>query len=109
MIADDGDLQESEAAEIYVTSFKNEEVFVKENCEFLCASATLRLPSRPRPSSTAEGNLEREDDVELKSKKTTKKEAKQNIRGPCVEIFYRHHEEPRLKIYDPDYQTFRSP
>ena len=33
--------------------------------EFPCANGTLRLPGRPRPSSTAERNLEREDDVEI--------------------------------------------
>ena len=34
-----------------------------EQYVFPCASATLRLLGLLRPSSTAEGNLEREDDV----------------------------------------------
>ena len=63
--ADHEGLQHSEAAEIYVKRFKYQEVFVKEHYEFSCANGTLRLLGHPRPSSTAEGNSEREDDVEI--------------------------------------------
>ena len=45
--------------------FSQKKIFVKEDYEFPCANGILRLPSRPRQSSTAEGNLEREDDVEF--------------------------------------------
>ena len=48
MIADYEDLQESEASETYVKRFQNQEVFVKGEHEFPCATGTLRLPNRPR-------------------------------------------------------------
>ena len=64
MIAVYEELRESEASEIYVKRCRNH-IFVKEGCGFPCANGTLRLPTRPRPSSTAEGNLEQEDDVEI--------------------------------------------
>ena len=57
MIADREDLQELEAAEIYVKRFTNQEVFVKERYEFPYATGTLRRLGRPRPSSTAQGKL----------------------------------------------------
>ena len=44
---------------------KYQEVFVKGEYEFPCANGTPRLPYPPRPSSTAEGNLEPEDDAEI--------------------------------------------
>ena len=55
MIADHEDVQESEASEVYVKRFTSRDVFVKGEYEFPCATGTLRLSSRPRPSSTAEG------------------------------------------------------
>ena len=64
MIADYEDLQETEVSEIDVKRFENQEAFVKGDYEFPCANGTLRLPRRPRPSSTAEGNMEQEEDVE---------------------------------------------
>ena len=60
------DLQGSEAAEIYVKRFKNQEIFVKEDYEFPCASSKTIIDG-------GRGNFEREDDVE-KSKKATKRE-----------------------------------
>ena len=65
MIADSEDFQESEASEIYVERFKDQEVFVQADYQFPCAKETVWLLGRLRPSSTAEGNLEREDDVEI--------------------------------------------
>ena len=81
MIADCEDLRESEASNIYVKRFKNQELFVKGEYEFPCATRTLRLPDRPRPSLIAEGNLEPEDDVEIEDRDEKKKE-KQKVRGP---------------------------
>ena len=65
MLEDYEDLQESEATEIYVKRFKNQEVFVKEHFEFPCANGILKHLGRPGSSSTAEGNFEREDGVEI--------------------------------------------
>ena len=73
MIADYEDLQESEAADIYVKRFKKQEVFVKDDYEFPC------LP-RPRPSSTEE--------MMSVSKKATKSEEKHKIRGLRVETLF---------------------
>ena len=56
-MADYEDLHETEVSEICVQRFKNQEVFVKEDYGFPCG--------RPRPSSTAEGNLVQEEDVEI--------------------------------------------
>ena len=64
-MADYEDVQESEASDIHVKSFKNQETFVKEDYEFPCAHGSLRLPRPSRLSSTAEGNLEPEDVVEI--------------------------------------------
>ena len=80
MIADYEDLQESEASEIYVKGFQNQEVFVKEDYEYQCANGTLKLPGRPRPSSTAEKTLS--EKMMLKSKKATERELIQKIHGP---------------------------
>ena len=55
MIADFGNVQESEASEIYAGRFQSPEVPVKTEHEFPCANGTLRLPNLPRPSSIAEG------------------------------------------------------
>ena len=41
MIADCEDFQESEASEIYVKRFKDQEVFLQENYEFPCAKGTV--------------------------------------------------------------------
>ena len=65
MISDYEDLQESEASDLDVKRFKNQEVFVKGEYAFPCANGTLRLPHRPRPSSIAQDNFEQEDDVEI--------------------------------------------
>ena len=56
MTADDEDSRESEVQEIYVKISKRQEVFVKEDHAFL---------GRPRPSSTADANLEQQHDVEI--------------------------------------------
>ena len=48
--------------------------------EFPCASATLRLLGLLRPSSQRRETLS--EKMKFKSKKTTKREAKQKIRGP---------------------------
>ena len=56
---------QKEASGIYVKRFKNQDIFVKEDYEFPCANGTLRVPSRPRPSSTVEGNFDEENDVEI--------------------------------------------
>ena len=79
MIADYEDLQKSEASEMNVKDFKNQEVFVKEDYEFQCAKGTLKLPDRPRPSSTAEKTLS--EKMMLKSKKATERELTQKIHG----------------------------
>ena len=69
MMADYEDLRETEVSEICVQRFKNQEVFVKEDYGFPCG--------RPRPSSTAEGNLVQEEDVEIED--GDKREAQQKI------------------------------
>ena len=108
MIADYEDLEESEAAEIYVKKFNDQEVFVKEHYEISCANGTLRLLGRPKPSSTAEGNLEREADVEIEEGdiKGNQTEDSSSMSG---EFIYRHHEEHRLTSYDPDNETYPIP
>ena len=40
-------------------------MFVQVDYGYLFANGTLTLTSRPRPSSTAEGHLVQEDDVEI--------------------------------------------
>ena len=60
-------------------------MFVQEDHEFPCANGTLRLLGRPRPSSTAEVNVEREDDDE--TEEGDNKGSTSDILGPCVEIF----------------------
>ena len=47
MIADNEDMQDSEASEINVKRFKSQEVFVKAEDEFSCANGSLRLPYHP--------------------------------------------------------------
>ena len=48
MIADFEDVQESEVTDIYVKRWKNQEVFVKGNCDYPCANGTPKLPGRHR-------------------------------------------------------------
>ena len=67
-------------SEVHVKKFKSQEVFVKREYEFPCANGTSRLPYRPRLSFTAQGNLEKEDDVEIEEG-DKKREAKQKMRG----------------------------
>ena len=90
MTADYADLHESEASGIYVW---------KRN---------PWLPYRPRPSLPAEGNLEPEDDAEIEEgdNKGSTTEDSWSMSG---ELIYRHHEERRLKFYDPDNETFPIP
>ena len=59
------DLQESEAAEIFVTRFQCQEVFAKSSYEYPCANGTLKFLNSPRTSSKAEGNLEPEGDDDI--------------------------------------------
>ena len=82
MIADYEDLQGSEAAEIYVESFKSQAVFVTGECEFPCTHGSPRLPGRPRPPSTAEGNLERED-VEIEEEGDKKGSTREDSWSTC--------------------------
>ena len=55
----------------------------KKITNFPCADGPRRLPNRPRPSSTAEGNLEQEDDVEIEEgdKKGNKTEESWSMSG----------------------------
>ena len=62
MIADYQGLRESEG----LRHQRSQEVFVEGEYEFPCANGSLRLPNRPRPSPIAEGDLEKENDVEFK-------------------------------------------
>ena len=96
------DLQESEASDIYVKRFKSREVFVKGEYEFPCENGTLRLLHRPRPPSIAAGNLEPEDDVEIEESDKRRRNSEDSC-SMSGEFIYRHHGEPRLKFYDPDY------
>ena len=72
--------------------------------EFTCWNGTLSFPNRPRPSLPAEGNLEPEDDAEIEEgdNKGSTTEDSWSMSG---ELIYRHHEERRLKFYDPDNET----
>ena len=90
MTADNEDLHEPEGSQIYVKRIKSQEAFIKGECEFWCANGTLRLPSRPRPSLPAEGNLEPEDDVEIEegNKREGKTEDSWSVSG---EFLFRHH------------------
>ena len=108
MIAGYEDLQESEASEIYVKGFKNQEVIRKRR---------LRISVRKRNSKTSWSsktimnsgeNLEREHDVEIEEgdRKGSNTEDSWSMSG---EFIYRHHEEHRLKLYDPDNETFPIP
>ena len=46
---------------------------LRESASFhFIVNGILRLSTRPRPSSTVEGNLEREDDVEIEEDKKRK-------------------------------------
>ena len=72
MIADYEDLQESEAAEIYVRRFKNLGVFAKVQ-DF----PVVQDHHRQRREISSEK-------MTLKSKKATMREAKQKIRGSRV-------------------------
>ena len=83
MIAGVEELQESEASETQVERLKRQEILEKEHFEFPCSNRTPRRPSRPRPCLLAEGNLEREDDVEIEEG-DKKWEDKQNNRGLWV-------------------------
>ena len=96
MIPDYEDLLESEASEIYVKRFKSQEVFVTGEYEF---------PGRPRLSSTAEGQPRAR---RWCSNRRRRQNGKQN-RSMSGKIIYRHHEEPRLKLYDPSHETFADP
>ena len=101
-------LQGSDASEIYVKKFICQEAFLKGEYQLPCADGTPRLLSRSRPSSTVDGNLEREDDCEIEDGdiKESKSEESWSMSG---EFIYRHHEELRLKRYDSDIQTFLIP
>ena len=108
MIADDEDLQESEASEIYVKIFKNQEVSAKGENEFPCANGTLRFHNRPWPSLMAEGKSTR--NIMLKLSMTTKKAETQKMRGRCVEnLFVDIMNNFVWSFYDPDSKTFPIP
>ena len=74
MMADYEDLHQSEASDSTSKDSKKQEIFETKGYEFTCANGTLRLPNRPRPSSTVEENLLQEDHVEIEEgdKKGTK-------------------------------------
>ena len=75
--------------------------------ELTCGNGTLSFPNRPRPSLPAEGNLEPEDvEIEEGDNKGSTTEDSWSMSG---EFIRRHHEELRLKFYDPDNETFPIP
>ena len=78
---------------------------MKEHYKFPRASGTLRLLGRPRPSSTAERNFEREDDVEIEEG-DKKGSTRERFVVHDWRIFSRHREEPHVKLYDPDNEKF---
>ena len=82
---------------------KAKTLFGREEYGFPCSNGISRLPDRARPSSTAEGRIEQQHDVEIEE--GDKREAIRKIRGPWVEIFS-DNEELRSKLYDPDNETF---
>ena len=84
---------------------KAKKYLFKKTRKFPCTNGTLRLLGRPRPSSTAQGNPEREDDVDIEEddQKGSKTEDSWSTRD---NLFYRHHEELRLELYDPDNEPF---
>ena len=107
MIADCEDLQESKASDICVKRFKSQDLFGREEYRFPCSNGISRFSDRARPSSIAEGRFEQQHDVETEEgdKKGSNKEDSWSMSGE----FFRHHEEFRLKLYDPDNETFSIP
>ena len=99
MIADFGNVQESEASEIYAKRFQSQEVPVKIRIRISVCKWNVRILGRPRPSSIAEENIEPEGDVEIEEgdKKGRKTEDSWSLSG---EFMNRHYEEPQWKFYD---------
>ena len=108
MIAGVEELQQSDPQKFTSKRFRSQEVFVKGEYEFPCSNRTPRRPSRPRPCLLAEGNLELEDGVEIEEgdKMGGQTEQSWSISGESID---RHHEEPRLKFYDSENETFPIP
>ena len=108
MIADYEDLQESEASEIYVKGFKNQEVIRKRRLRISVCRRNSKTSWSSKTIINSGENLEREDDVEIEDgdRKGINTEDSWSMSG---EFIYRHHEEHRLKPYDPDNETFPIP
>ena len=96
MKADDEGLQGSEVAEIHVNRFK-------KNKTCLCKKPTNFCVQTER--SFVEENVEQEDadEIEKGDKKESSTKGSWSIRG---DYMYRHHKKLRLKLYDPDSETF---
>ena len=78
---------------------------MEEQCEYLVFFALLTVHDRHlQPKATSSKRMM------MKSKKATERRARNEIRGPCVEIpIYRHHKDPRLRLCGLGEGTFPSP
>ena len=74
----------------------------------MCKRNSLRLLGRPGPSSTAEGYLEREDNVEIEEGDRTGSTTEDSW-SMCGDSIYRHHNELLLQFYDQNNETFPIP
>ena len=107
MLAGCQELQESEAAEVYVKRFKNQEVFVQQPYDFRCAAGTVKTPESQRLASPAGRDSLQEEDEEIETGE--KKEGSKGSWSMSGDFTYRHHEEHGTKLHDPDDGTFPIP
>ena len=91
----DEDLQATEAAEIHVRRFEQKHVF----CE-----RTFRISVLKRRVATSWST----QTISFQRQGTTHKETMMKSKKAVIFLF-RHHQEPQLKMSDPDNETFLSP
>ena len=96
-------LQELEAAEVFVKGFKSQEVFVTFQIKFplqLEPSKFLAAIDRchqPRATSSRK--------IMLCSRRASKERVPVKVLGHCGDFIFRHHEEPRINLYQPEEKT----
>ena len=90
MIADYEIVKESQTSEIYVKRFKSQEVFVERRVRISVCKRNSETSHRPRPSLTAEGNLEPEDDVEIEEGDKNSRKTKDLWSKSGIDIMKNH-------------------
>ena len=116
MVADIGDLEEMDTSELAARRLNAKEVSAPQrsgNFIFLAADETVRnfgREQRLRTSTLTRDRPERGEEPELQVDSTRDdEEAKSDFWTITGDFIYRHHVEPRVKLYVPTEESFPVP